>query len=50
MKKLATEPHFLNSDPSQIVKPAAWLAILATDAAILSLAALHVLSPEFSPL
>jgi hypothetical protein len=35
--------------PSQIVEPAAWLAIFLTCAAILLLAALHVLSPEFSP-
>ena len=34
---------------SQIVGPAAWLAVTATAATILLLAALHVLSPEFSP-
>ena len=36
-------------DPSQIRKPAAWLAVLATLATLLLLAALHILSPEFSP-
>jgi hypothetical protein len=36
------------SYPSQIVAPAAWLAILATIATILLLASLHVLSPKFS--
>lgn len=34
---------------SQVRKSAAWLAILLTGAAISLLAALHVLSPEFSP-
>jgi Protein of unknown function (DUF998) len=38
-----------DTDPSRIVEPAAWLAILATAATLLLLAALHVLSPEFSP-
>jgi len=37
------------SDPSRISRPAAWFAIIATLATILILAALHVLSPEFSP-
>ena len=37
------------SNSSRIVRPAAWLAIVATLAAILLLAALHVLSPEFAP-
>lgn len=37
------------SDPLKIVEPAAWLAILATVAAVLLLASLHVLSPEFAP-
>ena len=36
-------------DPSQISEPAAWLAVVASLATILLLAALHVLSPEFSP-
>ena len=49
MNKAATKPRYLNSDPSQIVKPAAWLAILASFAAILLLLSLHLLSPEFSP-
>jgi hypothetical protein len=34
---------------SEVRKSAAWLAILLSGAAILLLAALHVLSPEFSP-
>jgi hypothetical protein len=34
---------------SRIVRPAAWLAIVATLAALALLAALHVLSPEFAP-
>jgi hypothetical protein len=37
------------SSASQVREPAAWLAILLTGATILLLAALHVLSPEFSP-
>ena len=49
MNNSATKPFSSASDPSHIVAPAAWLAILATGAAILLLAALHVLSPEFSP-
>ncbi len=36
-------------DQSQIVEPAAWLAMISTLATILLLAALHILSPEFSP-
>lgn len=36
-------------DPSSIVEPAAWLAIVATIAVVLFLAALHALSPEFAP-
>jgi len=38
-----------NSDPSRISRPAAQLAIVAAVAALLSLASLHVLSPEFNP-
>ena len=34
---------------SNIVEPAAWLAIVATAVALLLLASLHALSPEFSP-
>lgn len=49
MDKAATNPTFSVSNPSHIVEPAGWLAILATLATILLLAALHVLSPEFSP-
>ena len=41
--------HPANSNPSQVAVPAAWLAIAATIAALLLLAVLHVLSPEFSP-
>src|ERR1039457_5429987 len=36
-------------NPSQLAGPAAWLAITTTFVTILLLAALHVLSPEFSP-
>jgi len=43
-----TEP-LLASDPSKIVAPAAWLAIILTAATTLLLASLHVLSPEFAP-
>ena len=32
-----------------MVEPAGWLAVLATGTAILLLAVLHILSPEFSP-
>ena len=39
----------LASDPSKIVVPAAWLAIIMAVATILLLASLHVLSPEFAP-
>lgn len=49
MNDSATKPLSSASDPPHIAEPAAWLAILATSAAILLLAALHVLSPEFSP-
>ncbi len=34
---------------SRSVRPAAWLALIATSAALVLLAALHVLSPEFAP-
>ncbi len=37
------------NNPSRTGEPAAWLAMLATVATLLLLAALHVLSPEFSP-
>jgi hypothetical protein len=37
------------SDPSKIVAPAAWLAIIMTAATIVLLASLHVLSPELAP-
>ena len=49
MNRAATKELLAMSNPSQIVAPAAWLAILATAATILLAAALHVLSPEFSP-
>lgn len=49
MNETATKPLPSMSNPSRIAEPAAWLAILATAAAIVLLAALHVLSPEFSP-
>src|SRR2546429_4323731 len=37
------------SDPSKIVAPAAWLAMILTAATMLLLASLHRLSPEFDP-
>jgi hypothetical protein len=43
------EAVFSATRQSRMVEAAAWWAILATLAAILLLAALHVLSPEFSP-
>lgn len=49
MKKAATEPLLSTTTPSQIPEGAAWLSILTTIVTILLLAALHVLSPEFSP-
>jgi len=49
MNKAVTHTPFSASYPAQIAEPAGWVAILATLAAILLLAALHVLSPEFSP-
>jgi hypothetical protein len=48
MTNAGTRPPLPVSDPSQIVEPAAWLAILATGATTLLLVALHILSPEFS--
>ena len=48
MSKTATE-RLDRGDTSTIVEPAAWLAIVATGATIVLLAALHLLSPEFSP-
>jgi hypothetical protein len=41
----ATSPR----NSSRSVRPAAWLALVATSAALVLLGALHVLSPEFSP-
>ena len=49
MEKDTTNPSVSGGNPSPIVQPAGWLAILATAATILLLATLHVLSPEFSP-
>ena len=49
MSDSATRVLSSTNVPSRVVEPAAWLAIFATGAAILLLAALHVLSPEFSP-
>lgn len=49
MNKLATEPGFVNRDRLEIVKPAAWLAMLGTFATLLLLLSLHFLSSEFSP-
>ena len=46
---MTTQQNSSIDDTSRIVEPAAWMAILATSAAIVFLAALHVLSPEFSP-
>jgi len=37
------------SNSSRVVRPAAWLALLATCAVLGLLVALHVLSPEFAP-
>lgn len=48
MNKAAVQVSSM-SDSSRIAEPAAWLALVATAAAILLLAALHLLSPEFSP-
>src|SRR5579864_7069462 len=46
---MTTQQNSSIDDTSRSVEPAAWMAILATSAAIVFLAALHVLSPEFSP-
>src|SRR5579864_2014985 len=46
---MTTQQNSSIDEMSRIVEPAAWMAILATSAAIVFLAALHVLSPEFSP-
>ena len=46
---VAMEQTLSTSDPSQIAEPTAWVALLATGATVVLLAALHVLSPEFSP-
>jgi hypothetical protein len=45
----AANPFRGGTNSAPIVEWAAWLAILATVATLLLLAALHVLSPEFSP-
>lgn len=37
------------SNPPQIANAASWLALLASGATLLLLAALHGLNPEFSP-
>ncbi len=49
MEAMATERSFNNADSSSMVHVAAWLAMVATVATLLCLAALHILSPEFSP-
>jgi hypothetical protein len=49
MNKTATKSFPLMSSASQFREWAAWLAVLLIGATILLLAALHVLSPEFSP-
>lgn len=49
MKKAAAKPLLGRTNPLQISEWAAWSAILTTVATILLLAALHILSPEFSP-
>lgn len=49
MNNAAMKPPANAANPRTIVGSAAWLAVLATGAAILLLAALHLLSPEFSP-
>ena len=47
----AAKPQGLSTtgNPSQVMAAMAWFAIVATGAALLLLATLHVLSPEFSP-
>ena|SRR5205085_1764599 len=49
MNKAATKSFPGTSSASQFREFAAWLAVLLIGATILLLAALHVLSPEFSP-
>lgn len=49
MDRVTTKEVASQDNASQIVEPAAWLAILATGATLFLLGALHVLSPEFSP-
>jgi hypothetical protein len=49
MNQATTKPISYTSEPSQIRKCAAWLALLSAIATVLILGALHVLSPEFSP-
>src|SRR5215472_7853627 len=49
MNHAETKSRWGTNSASQIREPAAWLAVLLTGATILLLAALHVLSPEFSP-
>jgi hypothetical protein len=48
MTNLETK-QFSTRDPSQISQAAAWFAIFTNLMAVLLLAALHILSPEFSP-
>ena len=48
-KDARLETRSKSANPSRIVAPAAWLAIVATAAALVLLGALHALSPEFSP-
>ncbi len=49
MNKAATNSFSAVSTPLQVAEAAGWVAVVATVAAILLLASLHVLSPEFSP-
>src|SRR5579871_5746071 len=50
MDKLATwEISLETSSPTRVVEAAAWVAIVATGITLVLLAALHLLSPEFSP-
>jgi len=49
MNRATTEPGPRTPDSPQIGASAGWVAIVATLMALLLLASLHVLSPEFSP-
>lgn len=49
MNKATTRPFLPMTNSLHIVEPAAWMALIATAGTILLLAALHILSPEFSP-